>query len=198
MEVARIVGMIGEIESVAVAVANAVEEQGAATADISRSINETAMAVEQTSQRMHAVHAAVRETDQQAETVRRTAGWLNGAVDDMRQAVNRIVRTSSDMVNRRAAPRIDVSLTARLAMPGVAAPNVTVSDISDRGASVVCASEPPTGTRGILSVGGLDLDVTVAGKRTSGRIGLKFSLDDTKQAKLATFLQRQQETAAAA
>jgi len=197
-EVARIVDMIGEIESVAVAVAAAVEEQGAAIADISRSINETARAVEQTSERMHAVHSAVRETDQQAETVRRTAGWLNGAVDEMQQAVNRIVRTSSDTVNRRGTPRIDVYLTARLSMPGVVSPEVTITDISDRGASVVCASEPPNGTRGVLQLEGLDLDVSVAGKRASGRIGLKFSLTETTQAKLAAFLQRLQEPAAAA
>jgi len=197
-EVARIVDMIGEIESVAVAVAAAVEQQGAATADISRSITETARAVEQTSQRMHAVHSAVRETDQQAETVRRTAGWLNGAVDEMRQAVNRIVRTSSDLVNRRGAARIDVYLTARLSMPGVPSPEVTITDISDRGASVTCGSEPPTGTRGVLSFDGLDLDVSVAGKRASGRIGLKFTLNETTQAKLNAFLQRLQEPAAAA
>jgi methyl-accepting chemotaxis protein len=197
-EVARIVDMIGEIDSVAVAVAAAVEEQGAATADISRSMNETAKAVEQTSQRMHAVHSAVRETDQQAETVSRTAGRLNGAVDEMRQAVNRIVRTSSEMVNRRSHARIDVCLAARLSMPGVVSPDVTVSDISDRGASIVCGSEPPSGTRGVLSFDGLDLDVSVAGKRASGRIGLQFSLDESKQAKLDAFLQRLRETAEAA
>ncbi len=83
-------------------------------------------------------------------------------------------------------------------MPGVAMPEVEVMDLSRHGASVICEAKPASGTRGRLSIDGLDLEVTVAGGRAPGRIGLLFVLDASGGARLDRLMERLERTALAA
>ncbi len=101
-EVGQMVTMIGEIDSITASVALAVEQQGAATAEIARSVSETAGAANRLSQRTDDVRGGAGETDRQAVTVQQTAGVLETAVLQLRQAVIRVVQTSTESVNRRA------------------------------------------------------------------------------------------------
>ena len=94
-EVAQMVTMIGEIDGITTSVAAAVEEQSAATSEIARSVGATAGAANQMSQRTDDLRGAAGETDQQAVVVRQTAGVLETAVQQLREAVVRVVRTST-------------------------------------------------------------------------------------------------------
>ena len=94
-EVAQMVTMIGEIDGITTSVAAAVEEQSAATSEIARSVGATAGAATQMSQRTDDLRGAAGETDRQAAAVRQTAGVLETAVQQLREAVVRVVRAST-------------------------------------------------------------------------------------------------------
>ncbi len=91
-EVAQMVTMIGEIDGITTSVAAAVEQQSAATAEIARSVGATAGAANQMSQRTDDLRGAAGETDKQAAAVRQNAGVLETAVQQLREAVVRVVR----------------------------------------------------------------------------------------------------------
>ncbi len=91
-EVAQMVTMIGEIDGITTSVAAAVEQQSAATAEIARSVGATAGAATQMSQRTDDLRGAAGETDKQAAAVRQNAGVLETAVQQLREAVVRVVR----------------------------------------------------------------------------------------------------------
>ena len=101
-EVAQMVTMIGEIDGITTSVAAAVEQQSAATAEIARSVGATAGAATQMSQRTDDLRGAAGETDKQAATVRETAGVLETAVQQLREAVVRVVRGSARNDDRPA------------------------------------------------------------------------------------------------
>jgi methyl-accepting chemotaxis protein len=197
-QVVQMVAMIGDIETTAAAVAAAVEAQGVATADISQSIGATAIAAKQTSDRMDNVRMAVTETDEQADAVRKTAATLDGAVRDLRSAVNRVVRTSSNLVNRRVDARFEVNLPARVSLPGVQPADAEVVDLSRHGAQLSCRLNPAPGTRLTVSLEGMQIEATVAGGRVPGMFGVAFTLDQGQQQQVDTLLQRFQQRARAA
>ncbi len=138
-QVTQMVTSIADIETNVGAVAEAVRRQGEAARDISLSIGQTADAAQQTSQRMDNMRAAVAETDQQADAVRHIATTLEEAVGGLRIAVNRVVRTSSDMVNRRVDARIDGPLPAQASFAGGPLAPLEVVDISRGGARLAGA-----------------------------------------------------------
>jgi len=197
-QVVQMVAMIGDIETTAATVAAAVEAQGVATADISQSIGATAIAAKQTSDRMDNVRMAVTETDEQADAVRKTAATLDGAVRDLRSAVNRVVRTSSNLVNRRVDARVEVNLPARVSLPGVQPADAEVVDLSRHGAQLSCRLNPAPGTRLTVSLEGMQIEATVAGGRVPGMFGVAFTLDQGQQQQVDTLLQRFQQRARAA
>jgi chromosome segregation ATPase len=197
-EVTRMVTMIGEIESTANAVAEAVAQQGAATADISRSIVQTAKAVGETAQLMEEVRVAVTETDQQADTVRRTAATLDQAVGQLRHAVNRVVRTSSNTVNRRQTARLATRKHIQLSLTGLPQVQAELLDISRTGALVSCASPAVSGVSCVMTVDGLALEGHVCGPRGAGLFGLEFDLTPDKQKRLDALLDTLRNEAEAA
>jgi methyl-accepting chemotaxis protein len=197
-QVMQMVSMIAEIETTAVAVAEAVRQQGEATADISRSISEAAQAAAATSLRMGNVREAVAGTDRQAEGVRQIAMKLDDAINGLRTAVNRAVRTSSSLVNRREETRLDVQLPARASLGGAPPVPVLVADLSRRGARLADAPGAPTGTSGILFLEGMELPISVIEARKAGDMRVRFHLENHAMQPLATVLERLQTRSAAA
>ncbi|HTI83165.1 MAG TPA: cache domain-containing protein [Acetobacteraceae bacterium] len=101
--VTRIEQTIAEINAIAGSIAAAVEEQGAATAEIAHSVSETASAANEMTSRVTEVTAEAEQTGKHATEVRDDAAGLNIAVSELRKSVVRVVRTSTDEVNRRQA-----------------------------------------------------------------------------------------------
>ncbi|WP_428374364.1 methyl-accepting chemotaxis protein [Lichenicoccus sp.] len=189
-EVTHMVSMIGEIDSISASVAAAVEEQSAATAEIARSIGETAAAANRMAGRVEDVRNAAGETDKQAATVRTTAGVLEAAVQQLRQTVIRAVRTSTSIVDRRKAARVQVDLPARLSLDGRPPADVRVRDLSETGALLCGNAGAVRGACGRLSVSGMDFAVSVLAVQGSDRLSVGFTLLEAQRSRMAMLLER--------
>jgi methyl-accepting chemotaxis protein len=196
-QVVQMVRTISDIDGIARSVATAVEQQSAATIDISRSIAETAQAAQQTSQRMENVRAAVVETDQQADAVRDIAHTLDTAVAELRGAVVRVVRTSSNLANRRADARYAVSLPGRLSLGGQLPLAVEVVELGLNGALLACRLPAPSGMPGTLSLEGHDIPLTVVDRRNADLLAVRLAATAAQQPWLTALLQRHQDHQAA-
>jgi methyl-accepting chemotaxis protein len=91
------------VNEIAGSIAAAVEQQGAATAEIARAVTETATAANEMTARTADVSAEAGETGSHATEVRENAAGLDSAMEDLRNSVIRVVRTSTTEVDRRAA-----------------------------------------------------------------------------------------------
>jgi len=195
-EVSQMVTMIGEIDGITNSVAAAVEQQGAATAEIARSIGETAVAANQMSQRTDDMRNAAGESDKQADTVQKTAGVLEAAVLQLRQAVVRVVRTSTTSVNRRQEERAGVNLPGRLMLDGRPALDVQIVDVSETAALIRGTASVMSGSRGKLTFDGMELQATVSHIRSPELFSVHFSLNQAQQQKLASLIARHLRQAA--
>jgi methyl-accepting chemotaxis protein len=189
-QVIEMVRTIAEIEEIGRTVASSVEQQSAATIDISRSIAETAQAAQQTTQRMENVREAVAGTDQQAEAVRSIALTLDEAVANLRGAVVKVVRTSSDLVNRRRNDRLHVKLPARLTLPGQSDATATIININSDGALLESKVTATPGISGTVRFEGIELPFVVLGSRGLGHLAVRFSLTPEQCTRLEQTLQR--------
>jgi hypothetical protein len=187
--VGRIEQTIGEISAIAGSIAAAVEQQGAATAEIARNVNETAAAADQMTQRIAEVSAEAKQTGQRSAQVRDDTVALNTMVGELKHALIRVVRTSTEEVNRRHQARYRGALACKLAVAGLGASTATVSDISEGGAAIDGAPLLPVGARGTLEVDriGMRLPFVVLG-RERDVLHLTFDLDPPATAQLAQML----------
>ena len=146
--------IISEVETIAGAITTAVDQQAAATADIARNVAQTMAAVSDMSGRAGEVSQEAALNGRHAGDVRETAGSLHGAVDSLKHAVTRIVRTSTADADRRQESRHKVDLPCQLSVAGRATAAARVIDVSSGGAHVAGVPLLPPGTRGTLTVDG--------------------------------------------
>src|SRR6185312_16457936 len=99
---------ITEIDVIANSIAAAVEEQGAATGEIARSVARTAVDANAMTSRVSEVSGEAEQTTRLAGRVLDDSGVLATAVGDLKRTVVRVVRTSTDEVDRRMFQRRDV------------------------------------------------------------------------------------------
>jgi methyl-accepting chemotaxis protein len=93
--VARIEKTITEVNEIAGSIAAAVEQQGAATAQIARDVSQTAFAAQEVTARVTEVSAEASGTGRKASEVRVNVIGLSDAMNELRQSVISIVRTST-------------------------------------------------------------------------------------------------------
>jgi methyl-accepting chemotaxis protein len=153
--VGRIGENIVEIDSIASSIAAAVEQQGAATAEIARNIAQTARAADEMAARASEVSSEAEETNRQAGHVHVGATGLATAVGELKHTVMRVVRTSTSEVDRRTSHRKEISLRCRLIVSGQGVLNGRMVDLSEEGARLVDAPRLSVGTRGMLDVDGV-------------------------------------------
>ncbi|WP_160122662.1 methyl-accepting chemotaxis protein [Rhodovarius lipocyclicus] len=175
-EVGQMVGLIGEIDATIAAVAGAVQEQGHATAAIGRSVLDTAGAATRMTALTEDVRAAAGEADAQSGEVHRTAGVLEGAVRKLRQTVIRVVRTSTQEVDRRRDERVDCDLPAELDM-GRGMRGVRVLNLSVSGALVAGVESVARDQAGQLLLAGMRIPVAGVTMR-DGHAVLRLMLED--------------------
>jgi methyl-accepting chemotaxis protein len=182
---------ITEIDAISGSIAAAVEQQGAATAEIARNVGETADAANAMTNRTNQVSAEAVDTNRHAVDVHSGTVALGKAMEQLRHAVIRVVRTSTTEVNRRQNRRFPVDLPGRLVIDGRGENPVHVKDLSEHGAHVTGAPGIATGTHVTLSLDGVNppLSCTV---RSSGDDGLHlaFTLDANTQAALQPTIAR--------
>ncbi len=135
-----VAGVIGKIDTVASAIAAAVEQQSTTTRDIAASIQAVSGATDTTVQAMQSVAGLAdgagrvsQEVLQAATTIGAEAGKLRVEVDQFLAAVN------DDTGERRGYERVGGNgATATLRVGGRPPRQVTLSDLSRTGAALVC------------------------------------------------------------
>jgi methyl-accepting chemotaxis protein len=134
--VGRIEATIGEIDTIAGAIAAAVEQQGAATAEIARNVTGTAGAANEMTERTGDVSREAERTGRQAAEVLSDTRVLHDAMRRLRQTVVHVVRSSTRDVDRRRFRRRPCLAQVTLGIDGQAQP-VTLHDLSERGCFAV-------------------------------------------------------------
>ena len=180
--VVRIEQTIGEINIIASMIAAAVEQQGAATADIARNVSETAAAANEMTSRIEEVSVEAARTDLQGSRVRNDLAALNADVGVLKQSVTRVVRTSTADVDRRRDPRYAVELKGTLSISGHPAHQgaypARITDISRGGAAILGTPDYPAGARGTLTIDGIGPTLPfVVHANGSDKFHIRFELD---------------------
>ncbi|WP_137126818.1 methyl-accepting chemotaxis protein [Roseomonas sp. HF4] len=169
---------VGALDSIAAGIAAAMEQQTLATTEIARAVSGAAAAVRDVEDRMAAVATESEGSARAAGQMASAAGDAEGAVAELRGALVRIVRTSTEDVDRRAHPRRPLRLAALLELAGRAALPATVADLSEGGAAIEPA---PQGVapddEGRLRIGDALLAIRVVAVE-GDRLGLSFLAPD--------------------
>jgi methyl-accepting chemotaxis protein len=134
--VTHIESTIGDINAVAVAIAAAVEEQGAATSDIARNVAETAAAARDMTDRIGDVSDEAERTGRHAATVLEHTAALHLSVGTLRQSVIRVVRTATPDVDRRKLPRHALNQSCSVLTEGCGRQTAHIIELSTGGASL--------------------------------------------------------------
>lgn len=173
----RIETTITEINTVAGAIAQAVEQQGVATAEIAHTVAQTAEAANTVTNRISEVSQEATETGADADRVHETASGLAQSVVDLRRTLIRVVRTSSDDVDRRRIERFQVDLQCSAVIGGTAR-TAQLIDISAGGAALVGIEGVQGGMSGSLRVPGVGFELPFTIRDASeGVVHVSFNLD---------------------
>ncbi len=156
--VGRIERTIGAINEISGSIAAAVEQQGAATAEITRNVTETATSANEMTSRISEVSTEAEETDRRAVAVRDDATGLETAVSGLGRSVIRVVRTSTTEVDRRACPRHSVDRPCRV-QTGGASQEARLADLSEGGAGIHGGPHLASGERGFLELPGINVPI---------------------------------------
>jgi len=180
---------IAEVDGISSSIAAAVEQQGAATAEIARSVGETAVAAGTVSARVAEMTHEAAATGLHSSDVRARLGVLNDAVHELKTAVIKVVRTSTDEVNRRGGERLAVDLACRIEQAGGRVIEARVGDISTGGASLREASGVVSG-RVRLGIEGELFAAEVINRDEVGNLRVKFIEDATQEKMLSALMER--------
>ena len=180
--VARIELTIAEINTIAGSIAVSVQQQGAATEEIARTVTGTARAANEMTDRTTEVSDEARETGRQAAEVRDNATGLNDAMDTLRYSVIRVVRTATSEVDRRLNERFHIDLPCQLTAGGTTS-RARTADLSDTGARVRGAPVLARGSHGVLAIEGVDMTLPFVVKNSDDEaLHVAFELDEAAAA----------------
>ena len=166
---------VGALDGIAAGIAEAMEQQTVATTEIARAVSAAASAVQDVEGRMKGVAEESRVSASGANDMAKSADDAQGAVSELRGTLVRIVRTSTEEVDRRMHDRHPMERMASLALAGGAARQVRVVDLSEGGAGIeMDPREVRIGQDGTLAIDGHQVPVRVVGA-ADGRVGLSFA-----------------------
>jgi methyl-accepting chemotaxis protein len=174
---------ITELDAIAGTIASAAAQQGEATAEIARSVGRSAQATSEMSLRTSEVSHEAERSGQAARDVSTSAISLAEAVTELKRTVVRVVRTSSEDVDRRLVPRHGVSLQGHLKIPGQRTIEGRIVDLSEHGARVSAAAGLEPAVRGNLVAEGCAHSIPfVVRNQYADGVGLMFDRDDETSA----------------
>ncbi len=143
--------IIHDMETFGSTIAAAIEEQSAATQEISRCVNETADGARRVSEVMTELAEEAEESSELAEEVMKDTGRMDDTVAALGRALKRSVRGASEDADRRRDRRAGCLLPVTVSLNG-ATVDGSVSDISIGGAAVsLTGAKPAVGTDMTLS-----------------------------------------------
>jgi len=138
MSISAIGDVIRSVETVSSQIAAAMEQQSAVTQEISRTVEESTHAAREVATQIVNVSNEAGETGRRAAEIRDGSAEIASKVDDLRATLVRVVRTSTEDVNRRTAARVDINRQGTVEIGG-AAHRVLVRNLSESGAVLVDA-----------------------------------------------------------
>ena len=187
----RIETRIAEISSISGAIAAAIVAQGAATSEIARNVVETASAANEITSRNVEVSYDAQLGGQQAEAVLVSSRGLSAAVNALKIAVIRAVRSSDEDVDRRAFRRYELDLPVVVALANNVSHPARVVELSEDGARIQDAPAPPVGSRGRLTIDrvGTSIDFVVVGHERND-IRVSFALNEADAAAMRRLLEQ--------
>ncbi|HYH36783.1 MAG TPA: methyl-accepting chemotaxis protein [Azospirillum sp.] len=191
--VEEIVQTIHDIDRIASTIAAAVEQQTAATGEIARNVSQTTTAAQSVSTRIGAVSQEAGSTGERAAEVQQLASELASGIDALCEQVVRIIRTSTEDVDRRRMPRVPAQLPCHVdGEPAV------VRDLSAGGAMIEGGPELAVGAAGTLSADavGRPLPFRVRAARR-GILHVTFEIDDAAAAAVRRVVENLGRTRAA-
>jgi methyl-accepting chemotaxis protein len=169
---------IDEVNAIAGSIAAAVEQQGAATAEIARNVAGTAAAANEMTSRVTEVSAEAGQTGRRAAEVRDSTTEMKQAVEQLKHQVVRMVRTSTDEVNRRQMIRFATALPCRLSTSAQGTRTARITDLSQSGARVEGGPQLTAGQRGTLAADGIDFPLPfIVRSADDDALHLGFELD---------------------
>jgi hypothetical protein len=121
--------------------------------------------------------------------VEQTSGVLQAAVRNLRQAVIRVVRTSTNDVDRRNGERYPTDLRGEMSIGSAQRHAVTVADISVSGASLRSSFKGVAGNKGVLYVEGMTIAFVVHSLHDAG-MGVAFMIEAPARAQLERLITR--------
>ena len=161
---------VRSIDQIAGSIAAAVEEQTAATNEIARNVAETADAAREVSSRIAEVSSEAGRTGERASEVHDTAAEVSQAVASLRQAIVRVVRNSTEDVDRRRNKRFKLDATCAVTTARSGKLPARFRNISLDGALVSGADALTAGMGGVLSSSGFgEIPFTVVRVSESGQ-----------------------------
>ncbi len=103
---------IGEISSIGGAIAAAIEQQSAATQEITRNIRETSDAAQEVARRIAEVSKEAEANGGQSAALRVQTDALSSSVSGLQEMLVHVVRTSVEEANRRSPARVATNVVA--------------------------------------------------------------------------------------
>ncbi|SNR83877.1 MULTISPECIES: methyl-accepting chemotaxis protein [unclassified Azospirillum] len=156
---------IAEIDAIAGDIAGAMQQQAAATREISRNVQETTAAAREVAELIGDVAREAAESGSQAQMVSGNATAVAGAIEELHKLLVRVVRTATPDADRRGARRYNVDIPCETRLEGAAAQPARLVDLSAGGASLSgLALEPEARGQVILPRIGQPLGFRVRGK----------------------------------
>jgi len=173
---------IGEMDQIAGSIAAAIEQQSAATGEISRNVTQTAAAAREVSHQIVEVSDEAGETGERASKVRELIAEVATSIHDLKEALVRAVRTSTDEVDRRRKPRFAVRQPGRVHFGGKESA-ILVVNLSEGGAMIHGGPELAAGTAGTLIMDGLAREIQFRVlNRYADDLHVKFDLNEAQAA----------------
>ncbi len=154
------VGKVQDVEQIASAVAKSVQEQHQATDQISRNVVQSSNAARDVADRIVEVADEAVNTGRQAGDVEKRLRGMAEQVGELGRILTHTVRTSTPEVNRRNAPRFEISAPAELkSLSGVH--QGELRDISATGARLAGVPSLERGQEAVLKIDHIDVPVSV-------------------------------------
>lgn len=133
--VGGITGRVDTMDKASVAIAGAVQQQAGATMAISRSIAETSAMAETMVRQIDDVSREARQAGEISQEVDRLSQAVGADIAALGRTLVRVVRTSTEEVERRRLPRFVVALSVDVRTPSGSASGV-IRNISEGGALI--------------------------------------------------------------
>ena len=175
--------VIQQVAQIATDVVNAVEQQRAATQEISGNMQQNALSSREVTERVTEVSTAAKASSELAGRVQVASQTLHSSVGGLRETINRIVRSTAD-TDRRAQPR-EHSEQAVSVIVGGEIHAGHLQDISESGACVIVDGAFTAGEGVSLRITAENRSVSakvVTYEAEANRLHLKFDPADWKPA----------------